>query len=212
MSSKVLTLCALVAGMSMGCAPESKKIAAAEANLDQVKATAQAEEAARAKVAAVQVAAAELQVQKTKEAAQAKDEAQARLAAVRIEAAGAQVDQAKQEFKAAEAAQDAKDAEELRLYVYARKAEYITRMKGEMASMHEELTRFGQAGVAQNDTERRLAAVRDKWARANEKLDAAGNATESNWEDMKAGFTEANRDLKSTFRDTRQWLSDAIKP
>ena len=43
-------------------------------------------------------------------------------------------------------------------------------------------------------------------------LEEAGNATESTWNDVKAGFKKGYEALKDGFQQTRQWLSDKIAP
>jgi hypothetical protein len=43
-------------------------------------------------------------------------------------------------------------------------------------------------------------------------LDKAKNATESTWDDVKAGFKKAYSELKDGFNQARQWVSDKIAP
>ena len=118
-------------------------------------------------------------------------------------------DKAMQETK--EAAQAVAD------YAYAQKAEFVAKMKLELAEIQEELTRLSEkvektTGEAKADAKIKLDAVRERWARAKERLAAAENATESNWNDMKIDFQEAYREMKGSFDETRRWLSDKIHP
>ena len=58
----------------------------------------------------------------------------------------------------------------------------------------------------------RIKALRKKWAPDKKRLDRAGSATESNWDDVKAGFKKSYGDLQDSFEKTRQWLSEKIAP
>jgi len=43
-------------------------------------------------------------------------------------------------------------------------------------------------------------------------LDATRNATESTWNDVKAGFKKGYGELKDSFQQARQWVSEKIAP
>lgn len=125
------------------------------------------------------------------------------------ESAAAHLDKAKAETK--EAAQAMQD------YAYAQKAEFVAKMKRELASIQEELDRLGAkvdraSGTAKADAKVRLEAVREKWAQTKKQLDRAESTTESTWDDVKNGFKQSYTDLKDSFDKTRQWLSDKIAP
>jgi hypothetical protein len=56
------------------------------------------------------------------------------------------------------------------------------------------------------------ATSRDQAARLNTDLDKARNATESTWDDVKAGFRTGYGELKDGFNQARQWVGDKIAP
>jgi molecular chaperone GrpE (heat shock protein) len=121
----------------------------------------------------------------------------------------AQFDKAKTETK--EAAQAMQD------YTYTQKAEFVAKMKKELAEIQEELDRLSakvdrSSGVVKAEAETQLEAVREKWAQAKQQLDRAGSATESTWDSVKGGFETIYGELKDSFEKTRQWLSDKIEP
>jgi hypothetical protein len=108
-------------------------------------------------------------------------------------------------------------AQSMRDYVYAEKTEFVAKMKKDLVSIQEELDRLGAkvegaSGSAKADAKIKLAAVREKWAQAKQRLDRAETATESTWDDVKSGFKQSYVDLKDSFDKTRQWLSDKIAP
>jgi cell division protein FtsX len=123
--------------------------------------------------------------------------------------AAVQLEKAKAETK--EAAQAMRD------YAYAEKTEFVDRMGKELVSIQEELDRLGTKvdkanGAAKADAKVKLQAARDKWAQAKKQLDQAETATESSWDDVKAGFKQSYAELQDSFAKTRQWLSDKIAP
>jgi gamma-glutamyl:cysteine ligase YbdK (ATP-grasp superfamily) len=102
-------------------------------------------------------------------------------------------------------------------YAYAQKAEFVHKMKGELAKIHKELDRLSakvdkSSSAAKADAKTKLKAVHKKWAQAKKQLDRAESATESTWDDVKAGFKKSYGELKDSFGDARQWLSDKIAP
>ena len=125
------------------------------------------------------------------------------------ETAAVHLDKAKAETKEA--------AQAMREYAYAEKAEFVAKMKKELVSTQEELDRLGAkvdgaSGAAKADAKVKLEAVREKWAQAKKQLDRAETATASDWDNVKTGFKQAYADLKDSFDNTRQWLSDKIAP
>jgi hypothetical protein len=102
-------------------------------------------------------------------------------------------------------------------YAYARKAEFVAKMKSDMVATQEELDRLATkadaAGhVAKADAKANLAAVREKWAKTKQQLDQAESATESTWNDVKGGVKASYARLKDSLDMTRQWLSEKVAP
>jgi hypothetical protein len=117
-----------------------------------------------------------------------------------------------------EAAAETKEAAQaVADYAYAQKAELVAGMKEDLAAIERELDLLAakvarSSGEAKVRAELELAAVRDKWAKTNEKLAAVERASESEWDGVKGDFRQAYRDMKGSFDQTRQWLSDEIEP
>ena len=125
------------------------------------------------------------------------------------QATTAQFDKVKKETQ--EASQAMQD------YAYAQKAEFVTKMQGQLAALNRDLddlaTRMEKASdTAKAEAKPKLQALRDQAARLNTQLDTARNATESTWGDVKAGFQKGYGDLKDAFQTARQWVSDKIAP
>jgi chromosome segregation ATPase len=102
-------------------------------------------------------------------------------------------------------------------FAYAQKAEFVDKMKKELVEIQGELDRLSakvdrSSGAAKADAKTKLEAVREKWAQAKKQLDQAESATESTWDDVKVGFKKSYGELKDSFENTRQWLSDKIEP
>ncbi len=120
-----------------------------------------------------------------------------------------QLDKVKQETKAA--AQDMKD------YAFAQKTEFVAQMQTQMTEINRDLDQLmarieKSSDAAKAEAEPKLRAIRDQAAKLNQQLDEAKNATESTWDDVKAGFKKGYGDLKDAFASARQWASDKIAP
>jgi hypothetical protein len=120
-----------------------------------------------------------------------------------------QLEKAKMETK--EAVQAMKD------YNYAQKAEFVDKMKKDLAETQHEFDRLSakidRANAATKaDAKIKLNALREKWAQAKDRLEKAENATESTWNDVKADLRKAYGELKEASDSTRQWVSDKIEP
>ncbi len=119
------------------------------------------------------------------------------------------LDKAKADVK--DAAQDMKD------YAFAQKAEFLTNMQTELDGINRDLDQLAARIEKASDTTKaeakpKLQALRDQMAKLNIQLDAARNATESTWGDVKAGFKQGYSDLKDGFNQARQWVSEKIAP
>jgi cytochrome c556 len=125
------------------------------------------------------------------------------------EATAKQLDKVKTETK--EAAQDMKD------YTYAQKTEFVEKMQGQLAAINRDLDQISAKIEKANDAAKaeakpKLQALRDEADKLNQQLDKAKNATESTWDEVKAGTKEAYNKLADGFQQARQWVSEKIAP
>jgi hypothetical protein len=102
-------------------------------------------------------------------------------------------------------------------FAYAQRAEFVGQLGQELDGIQVELVRLSakvdnSRGAAKADAEAKLDAVRGKWAEAKRRLDRAGNATESEWDDAMGEFKQSYGELRHSFELARQWMSDAIEP
>lgn len=130
-------------------------------------------------------------------------------AAANREATAQQIDKVTKDTK--EAAQDMKD------YAYAQKAEFVEKMQSQMAEINRDLDQLSakiekSSDAAKAEAQPKLQMLRDQAARLNKQLDEARNATESTWDDVKAGFKKGYGEFKDGFQQARQWVSDKIAP
>jgi chromosome segregation ATPase len=120
-----------------------------------------------------------------------------------------QLDQIQADTK--KAAQDMKD------YTFAQKTEFVAKMQGQLDEINRDLDQLAAKIEKANDAAKaeanpKLQALRDQAAKLNTQLDTAKNATESTWDDVKAGFKKGYSELKDGFNQARQWVSDKIAP
>jgi uncharacterized coiled-coil protein SlyX len=128
---------------------------------------------------------------------------------IQVEPASPERDKVKTETK--EAVQAIQD------YTYAQKAEFVAETQKELAEFQTALDRLAarvdrSRGEAKADAKIRLDAVRENWARAKTQLGQAESATEATWNDVKRGLQKSRDELKESFENSRQWLSDKIEP
>lgn len=105
----------------------------------------------------------------------------------------------------------------VRDYAFAQKADFVAEMKPKLAAIEVEIKALeakvaASTGEAKADAQAKLDTLREKWAATKTRLDAAEAANESNWETVKNDAKQAQKDLETSFDDTRQWLSDKIAP
>jgi hypothetical protein len=117
----------------------------------------------------------------------------------------------KVQAKTAEVSQDLKD------YTYAQKAEFTEAMQKRLTGINKDLDELAAKIEKSSDTAKaeakpKLQALREKADRLGKQLGEARTATESTWDDVKAGSSKAYNELKDGFNQARQWVSDKIAP
>jgi len=125
------------------------------------------------------------------------------------EATTQQFDKVKADTK--EAAQGMKD------YAYAQKTEFVGKMQSQLDEINRDLDQLAakiekSSDAAKAEAKPKLQALRDQTAKLTKQLDEAKNASESTWDDVKAGFKKGYSELKDGFQQARQWASDKIAP
>ncbi len=125
------------------------------------------------------------------------------------EATTKQFDKVKTDSK--EAMHDMKD------YAYAQKSEFVGKMQVQLDEINRDLEQLAAKIEKSSDTAKaeakpKLQVLRDQTAKLTKQLDEAKNASESTWDDVKAGFGKGYSELKDGFQQARQWVSDKIAP
>ena len=120
-----------------------------------------------------------------------------------------QLDKVQAETK--EAAQDLKD------YPYAQKTEFVAKMQSQLTEINRELDQLSakiekSSDAARAEAKPKLQALREKADQLGKQLEEVKNSTESTWDSVKAGSAKAYSELKDSFQQARQWVSDKIAP
>jgi cytochrome c556 len=120
-----------------------------------------------------------------------------------------QLDKVQAETK--QAAQDMKD------YTFAQKAEFVEKMQGQLTELDRDLDQFAakiekSSDAIKAEAKPKLQALREQAAKLTKQLDEARNATESTWDNVKAGFKKGYEATKDGFNQARQWVSEKIAP
>jgi hypothetical protein len=117
----------------------------------------------------------------------------------------------KVESKTKEAMQDMKD------YSFAQKDEFIKTMQGQLTNLNQNLdelsARIDRASeTVKAEARPKLQALRDQFAKLNQQLAGAKDATESTWDSIKAGTKKAGEAVEQGVRDARQWVGEKTAP
>lgn len=110
-----------------------------------------------------------------------------------------------------------KQAKALSDYTYAQKKQFVSAMKKELSDIQAEIDQLSEKvakskSSAKQNAQKKIDSLREELELTKVKIEEAQNTTESGWEDVKNGFAQANNNLKKSFENTRQWLSDKIEP
>jgi len=102
-------------------------------------------------------------------------------------------------------------------YAHAEKGEFVAKMQGQLDEINREVNELSTKVEKANDTAKaeakpKFQMLRDQSAKLRTQLDAARNATEATWSDIKSGFGKGFGELKGGFQQTRQWVSEKIAP
>lgn len=104
-------------------------------------------------------------------------------------------------------------AEALKGYAWARKAEFVAKMKKELADLQAGIDLQAAkaeraSGKVKEEVKTAIEGMRSRWAQAIERLKAAESAEEDRWDEVKGGFAKAYDELKDEVKKTRQWWSE----
>ena len=107
--------------------------------------------------------------------------------------------------------------EDMKNYSFARKTEFVSREKAELADLNRDLDQLGVriAGFSESvKTEARpkFDAPRAQSAQLSKQLEVAENATESSWETVKSDCRKSYQATRQGFQQSRHWLADKIAP
>jgi hypothetical protein len=120
-----------------------------------------------------------------------------------------QLDKVQAETK--QAAQDMKD------YTFAQKDEFVKSMQAQLTALDQDMDKLSakidsSSDAIKAEAKPKLQVLRDQAAKLNQQLADASNATESTWDDVKAGSKKAYAALANSCTEARQWVSDKIAP
>lgn len=108
-------------------------------------------------------------------------------------------------------------AKEINDYAYAQRVEFAEKMKVQLNDIKRELdllaAKLENANEAvKTEGKAKVQALRDQVAALDKQLEGIKGVNESTWEEVKAGFRKSYDEVKDSFQQARQWLSDKIAP
>src|SRR5215204_1342066 len=104
-------------------------------------------------------------------------------------------------------------AQDLQHYSYDQKSEFVIRMQSQLAEINRALDQVSvkiekSSDAAKVEAKPKLQALRQKAGELGTQLEEVKKATESTWDSVKAGSNKTYNELKDSFQQARQWVSD----
>ncbi len=108
-------------------------------------------------------------------------------------------------------------AQDMQDYTYAQKSEFVKYMRSQLRALDRDMETLAAKIESSSDAVKannkpKLQALRNQTAQLSKQLDTVESATESAWNDVKADAKKAYGELKESFQQARQWMSDKIAP
>ena len=108
-------------------------------------------------------------------------------------------------------------ADDLRDFTHDQKEAFIENLGTRVSELNENIDELSEelkksSSAVQAEAKPRIAALRAQSDRLGKQLDKAKDASESTWESVKNGASEAYDELKLGFHNTREWMSEKIAP
>ncbi len=108
-------------------------------------------------------------------------------------------------------------AQEMKDYTFAQKDEFVKAMHAQLIALDQDLDKLAAridsaSDAIKAEAKPKLQALREQAAKLNQQLADASNATESTWDDVKAGSKKGYNSMVNSFTEARQWVSDKIAP
>ncbi len=102
-------------------------------------------------------------------------------------------------------------------YAYTQKAEFIDKMKAQIANLKTETSDLEAkvescTGSTKTELQSKLDVLRQKVTDLNRQLDSVKDANASTWNQVRSALQKGTAEAKESFNQARQWLSDKIKP
>ncbi len=118
-----------------------------------------------------------------------------------------QLDQLKADTKQA--------ATDMKNYTYAEKDKFVAAMQAELDALNQEFAALSAkianaSDAVKADAQPKLDALKAQIAKLGPELDKAKNATESTWDQVKAGAVQAYDDTKQAFKDAAAWVDKKV--
>lgn len=101
-------------------------------------------------------------------------------------------------------------------YSYDKKDAFVAQASTNLATIDQKIKELSDKAAtasdsAKADAQAKIQALREQRAVLNQKLDALKNATAADWDAVKADFTNAYDQMKTSCQEAWQWLTDKLR-
>jgi ElaB/YqjD/DUF883 family membrane-anchored ribosome-binding protein len=100
-------------------------------------------------------------------------------------------------------------------YTYDKKDDFVAKASADLNMLDQKIQELSDKAATasdsvKNEAQTKLQDLRDKRTELGKKLDAVKNASQADWNEMKAGFQTSYDDVKTSLKQTWQWLTDKL--
>jgi hypothetical protein len=100
-------------------------------------------------------------------------------------------------------------------YTYDKKDAFVAKANADLNTLDQKIQQLSDKAATasdsvKNEAQTKLQDLRDKRTELGKKLDAVKNASQADWNELKVGFQTSYDDVKTSLRQTWQWLTDKL--
>lgn len=111
----------------------------------------------------------------------------------------------------------AQTSQDWKSYTYAEKDKFISKMKAELADLNQQMDDLGRkiqnsTATARDEAQAKLNSLRDRSSTLYQDLEKVKNSSASTWDEVKSSTVNGYEQMKVSFNNARQWLSEKIAP
>jgi DNA repair exonuclease SbcCD ATPase subunit len=100
-------------------------------------------------------------------------------------------------------------------YTYDKKDDFVAKASADLSALDQKIQELSDKAATasdsvKNEAQTKLQDLRNQRVELDKKLDAVKNASQADWNELKVGFQTSYDDVKTSLKQTWQWLTDKL--